>query len=188
VRRRTLKAEEEALWTAFVRDIAPLGRKQSALESARPAPAEPTGTPARAPIPKARRILIPQGKIPPPVRLVRAAPGVTVGLRLPGVDDTSWKALEGGKMRTQRTLDLHGHAAQAAFLRLQTFLQSCAADGVRCVEIITGLGSGEEGGVIRRELPLWLGRADLRPLVLAVVHPHAANRGAVRILLRRRKR
>jgi DNA-nicking Smr family endonuclease len=51
--------------------------------------------------------------------------------------------------------------------------------------VITGRGSGETGGVIRRELPLWLNLPQLRPLVLAVTHPHAANVGAVRLLLRR---
>ena len=53
------------------------------------------------------------------------------------------------------------------------------------VEVITGRGSGEQGGVIRRELPLWLNLPQLRPLVLAVTHPHAANVGSVRLLLRK---
>ena len=39
--------------------------------------------------------------------------------------------------------------------------------------------------MIRRELPLWLNLAELRPLVLAAAHPHAANTGSVRLLLRR---
>ena len=56
---------------------------------------------------------------------------------------------------------------------------------MRCVEVITGRGSGEAGGVIRREFPLWLNEAALRPLVLAASHPHPANQGAVRLLLRR---
>ena len=43
--------------------------------------------------------------------------------------------------------------------------------------MITGRGSGETGGVIRRELPLWLNLPALRPLVLAAAHPHAANPG-----------
>jgi DNA-nicking Smr family endonuclease len=62
---------------------------------------------------------------------------------------------------------------------------------VRCVEIVTGRGRRDgtpwtEGtGVIRREFPLWLNRPDIRPLVLGAAHPHAANPGAVRLLLRR---
>ena len=65
------------------------------------------------------------------------------------------------------------------------FLEQAHADHVRCVEVITGRGSGEAGGVIRRELPMWLNLPALRPLVLAATHPHAANPGSVRLLLRR---
>jgi DNA-nicking Smr family endonuclease len=53
------------------------------------------------------------------------------------------------------------------------------------VEIITGRGAGEQGGVIRRELPMWLNLPRLRPLVLATTHPHPQNPGSTRILLRR---
>jgi DNA-nicking Smr family endonuclease len=55
------------------------------------------------------------------------------------------------------------------------------------VEIITGRGTGEHGGVIRRELPHWLNLPSLRPLVLAASHPHERNTGSTRLLLRRKK-
>jgi DNA-nicking Smr family endonuclease len=41
--------------------------------------------------------------------------------------------------------------------------------------------------VLRRELPLWLNLPALRPLVLAASHPHPANPGSVKLLLRRPK-
>ncbi len=85
------------------------------------------------------------------------------------------------------SLDLHGRTAQAAFHALTGFLQRAHADRVRCVEVITGRGDGPGGGVIRRELPVWLNLASLRPLVLGAVHPHPANPGAVRLLLRRQR-
>ena len=44
-----------------------------------------------------------------------------------------------------------------------------------------------EGGVLRRELPHWLNAPDLRRILLAAAHPHAANTGAVHLMLRRRK-
>ena len=111
---------------------------------------------------------------------------VEIGSRQPGLDDTSWRTLSTGRLRPERTLDLHGRTAQAAFGALHGFLLRAQADRLRCVEIITGVGSGEAGGVLRRELPFWLSRHDLRHLVLAAVHPHAGNQGAVRVLLRRR--
>ncbi len=110
---------------------------------------------------------------------------VSVGEQPAGLDKSTWARLRTGKLAPSRTLDLHGRTAQHAFHALQNFLLRAHADRVRCVEIITGRGSGENGGVIRRELPLWLNLPQLRPLVLAVVHPHAANVGAVRLLLRK---
>ena len=89
-------------------------------------------------------------------------------------------------MRAQRRLDLHGRTAQHAFEALHAFLLRAQAEKLRCVEIITGAGSGPEGGILRRELPHWLTRPDLRHLVMAAVHPHARNVGSVRLLLRRR--
>jgi len=55
------------------------------------------------------------------------------------------------------------------------------------VAVITGRGSSPEGGVLRRELPHWLNAPDIRRMLLAAAHPHAANTGAVHLMLRRRK-
>jgi hypothetical protein len=112
---------------------------------------------------------------------------LVVGEQPAGVDNATWSRLRTGKLAPGRTLDLHGRTAQHAFHALQAFLHRAHADRVRCVEVITGRGSGEGGGVIRRELPLWLNLPLLRPMVLAATHPHAANVGSVRLLLRRPK-
>jgi DNA-nicking Smr family endonuclease len=90
-------------------------------------------------------------------------------------------------MRAERTLDMHGKTVQAAYHALEKFLHAAHADHIRCVEVITGRGSGETGGAIRRELPHWLSHPSLRPLVLAAAHPHARNDGSTRLLLRRGK-
>jgi Smr domain-containing protein len=84
-------------------------------------------------------------------------------------------------------LDLHGYTIQRAYHALAGFLRLAHADHVRCVEIVTGRGSSETGSTIRRELPLWLNLPEIRPLVLGAVHPHPANPGAVRLLLRRQR-
>ncbi len=110
---------------------------------------------------------------------------LAVGDNPGGVDRATWQRLRTGKLTPARTLDLHGRTAERAFHALTAFLRGAQADGLRCVEVITGRGTGEAGGVIRREFPHWLNRPDLRPLVLAASHPHPANPGSVRLLLRR---
>ena len=126
------------------------------------------------------------GALPAP-RARAALPALVTGLPPPGLDRASWSRFSGGKRQPARTLDLHGKTAQAAFHALDDFLLAAHADGLRVVEIITGRGTGEQGGVIRRELPHWLNLPRLRPLVLAAAHPHAHNAGSTRVLLRRRK-
>ena len=130
---------------------------------------------------------------PPPAMLPAAVPpdlpkpvvALVVGEAPAGLDTGTWTRFRTGRIAPSRTLDLHGRTAQRAFHALHAFLHTAHADRLRCVDVITGRGSGEAGGVIRRELPLWLNLPALRPLVLAASHPHAANPGAVRLLLRR---
>jgi DNA-nicking Smr family endonuclease len=110
---------------------------------------------------------------------------VSVGGQPGGLDSATWTRFRSGKLAPTRTLDLHGRTAQRAYHAVEAFLRTAHADGVRCVEVITGRGAGETGGVLRRELPLWLNLPGLRPIVLAATHPHPANPGSVRVLLRR---
>jgi DNA-nicking Smr family endonuclease len=109
---------------------------------------------------------------------------LAVGGPAAGLDSASWDRLRRGRMRPERVLDLHGRTAQAAFRDFERFIGAARAEGIRCVEIVTGRGAGE-GGVLRRELPLWINLPQMRGLILAATHPHRANVGAVVLLLRR---
>lgn len=197
--RRDLSADEESLWKAFARTILPMRGRQivssrkkmskaqsvAASLSAAPPPADSRD---EADLPKIIRVKEVLRSTAIPARPARIQDRLEINGRQPGLDTTSWNALASGKMKPQKRLDLHGHFAQDAFYKLHHFMHACSAQGIRCVEVITGLGSGQEGGVIRQELPQWLERGDLRPLILAVVHTHKKNKGAVRILLRARNR
>ena len=174
--RRALTEIDREAWASYARHVAALpGRTAPAL--------------AFAPVPASLQVSLttPAVTSPSPTRPVTAVTAVAVGQQPAGLDKASWNRLRTGKLLPERTLDLHGRTAQHAFHALQGFLLRAHADRVRCVEVITGRGSGENGGVIRRELPLWLNLPQLRPLVLGITHPHAANVGSVRLLLRRVK-
>ena len=162
---------DRAEWAHYARHVGPRpGRARPVV----PSSVRPRAAPrSRPPVPKA----------PSPPR--RAAEPVAIGSPPPGVDKATWQRFRTGKLVATRTLDLHGRTAQRAYHALEAFLRGAHGDRLRCVEVITGRGTGEEGGVLRRELPLWLNLAPLRPLILAAAHPHPANPGSVRLLLRR---
>ena len=186
-RRSRLSEADIAEWADYARHVRVLpGRAQPALTQ--PVLTQPVLTqPILAQVATALPLPTRAMPIVPAVRLEARVNlgGLSVGSHPPGVDNATWGRFRTGKMSASRTLDLHGRTAQRAFHSLVPFLRTAHADGVRCVEVITGRGSGETGGVLRRELPLWLNLPELRPLVLAAAHPHAANPGSVRILIRR---
>ena len=173
-RARALSAADRALWQAYVVSV-------EALPGRELPPPDAAITPAAAPAPQPvlmATIALPAVWQPPPIQ-VNVTPA--------GLDDKRWRALRRGKTKPERTLDLHGRRAQEAHDAVRGFLLDAFADGLRCVAVITGRGSSPEGGVLRRELPHWLNAPDLRRILLAAAHPHAANTGAVHLMLRRRK-
>jgi DNA-nicking Smr family endonuclease len=172
-RTRPLTEQDRAVWASFIRDVTALSGRES--------PAHP---PAAAAKPTVTR---PSENATPAPRPKPAPPALVTGLHPAGLDKSTWNRFRSGKLQAARTLDLHGKTAQSAFHALERFLVSAHTDQLRCVEIITGRGAGEHGGVIRRELPHWLNLPALRPLVLAASHPHAKNPGSTRVLLRRHK-
>jgi DNA-nicking Smr family endonuclease len=177
-RARALTEIDAAEWASFARKIRPLRGRQ---------PVVPVDAPAPDVVSK------PSARVMVVAAPVAVAPPLGVGGQPAGVDAATWQRFQRGKLGTTRKLDLHGMTAQHAFQALRGFLRAAQMDRLRCVEIVTGRGSGEGGGVLRRELPMWLNLPEIRPLVLAASHPHAANAmhahmanaGSVRLLLRR---
>jgi DNA-nicking Smr family endonuclease len=170
---RSLTETDRAIWASYAQLVAPL-----------PGVAKPDAPPP-PPVSVTAPTAVLHAPAPKP-SAHRAAP-LAIGDSPGGVDRSTWTRFRTGKLPAARTLDLHGRTAQRAHAALDQFLLSCAAEGVRCVEVITGRGSGEAGGVIRREFPFWLNQPHLRHLILGAAHPHAMNPGSVRLLLRRRR-
>jgi DNA-nicking Smr family endonuclease len=174
-RARGLSPADREAWANYARMIAPLNPSVSDVEKALPA----------APVASPRAAANRTESAPPPPAPRPATPALSVGGQPGGLDKASWQRLRSGKQVVERRLDLHGQTVQHAYIALVSFLRAAHAERLRCVEIITGRGAGETGGAIRRELPHWLNRPDIRPLILGAAHPHALNPGSVRLLLRR---
>jgi DNA-nicking Smr family endonuclease len=166
--RRALTDADRADWERFATPIRPLPDKPARPVSPPPADSAAPGV-RRAPGPAAASL----------------APRLAIADQPPGLDSATWQRFRTGKLPIARTLDLHGMTVQRAFHAMSAFLRTAHAEGLRCVEVVTGRGSAEGGGAIRREFPFWLNQPEIRPLVLAAVHPHPANPGSVRLLLRR---
>lgn len=162
-RAKGLSEADLAVWAAYTRGLQLLpGRKPLVI----------------APDP----VLLPPPQVQPPAmpKPRQGVPPVNVNLPPPGLDRASWQRFRAGTKRPARVLDLHGMTAAQAHAAVLQFVLGAYGARLRVVEIITG-----KGEVLHRELPLWLNSPQLRPAVLALAHPHAANTGSLRILLRR---
>ena len=179
-RKRALTESEATDWAGFASKIRPLDGRRPAVVP----PRDGNGT---------EREVLRRAEVRTPAA-ARAAP-LDVGIQPGGVDKSTWERFRRGQIGGVRKLDLRGMTARDAFAALRGFLCAAHADRVRCVEVVTGRGNGEGSGVLRRELPLWLNLPDVRPMILAAIHPHTsnamhthvANPGSVRLLLRKPK-
>lgn len=164
--------EDQSAWANYLRGVRTLPGR---------IPVEPPPLPiAPAPSPAV------EAEPPPRPRAPRKmATEVAIGAAPAGVDKSSWQRFRSGRMRVARRLDLHAMTADQAFSQLRAFIDEAHAAQLRVVEVITGRGRGPEGGVLKRELPAWLNRPEMREKILAAVHPHASNSGSVLVLLRR---
>lgn len=178
-RRRRLTAEERALWSTVTRSVVPLCRPPAESESAEaeaallaPAPRSEVAEPK--PTPKA-------SSVPPP-----APP-------LAPLDRRTRQRLVRAKATIDARIDLHGLKQNEAHAALRRFLRAAQADGARIVLVITGKGGRADGdpsgerGVLRRQVPLWLEGAELRPLVIGFepAHPGHGGAGALYVRIRR---
>jgi DNA-nicking Smr family endonuclease len=176
-----LPPDEAALWAKVLAEVAPLpGRVRATPPPQEAEPAAPPSRPASAPAPQSSR------SRPPP--------------DLAAIEARLARRLARGAAAIDARLDLHGLRQEAAHRRLTAFLAAAQHRGARLVLVITGKGgpaadparamAGDERGVLRRQVPLWLADPALRPLVLGFsqAHPSHGGAGALYVRLRRLRR
>jgi len=147
--RRLLPAEDRALWETYTKPIKPLRKKPVAARDEPKPVAAPSrkSSPPRATLPPVPQR--PAKPAPPPVPLL--AP---LGRRMKQRVARGREAIDG-------RLDLHGMTQSEAHGALLHFLQRASAGESRLVLVITG-----KSGVLRQQVPHWLGLPDLRAVVI----------------------
>ncbi len=113
------------------------------------------------------------------------------------MDQKAFGKLKRGKLKPEGRIDLHGMTLDRAHPALSRFILSAHKSGKRLVLVITGKGKQrDEGGpipvrhgVLRHQVPQWLGTAPLSSVVLQVSQAHVSHGGggAYYVYLRRQR-
>ena len=169
----SLPPEDAALWGRVARTVRPLGGARAGGEVS---PSRPrTDIRPRAP------------EAPRTSREARQAPPHAASL------DGGWdRRLRQGRVRPERTVDLHGLTQEGAYRRLVGAVQAAFDEGMRLLLVITGRPRGPDEaprGVISRQFPLWMEGPEIRPYVAAIrrAHQRHGGAGAVYVVLRRHR-
>lgn len=174
---RRLTDEERELWHRLSRSVRPLaGRRTSADGGSEAQTARPPAT--RGAPPRAPRT----APVRPPAE--KAQPG------LAPLEERTRRRLARGLDEVDDRIDLHGMRQERAFHALVAFLRKAQARGDRLVLVVTGKGrAGDaERGVLRQSVPAWLGRPDLRPLIVGWEEAGRRHGGAGALYVRVRRR
>jgi DNA-nicking Smr family endonuclease len=174
-RKRALTEEERALWESVAKQTKPLPKKPRANVDAAPmdTPAAKAAVAAKATAP-ARIPAAPRPE-PPPL-----AP---IGRR-------ERAQLSRGRKEIDARIDLHGMTQTRAHRALSGFLRRAHSEGLTFVLVITGkgrMGAESERGVLRRQVPQWLGLPEFRALVVGFEEAHIGHGGEGALYVRIRR-
>jgi len=192
--KRVLSEEERALWDSVARQTKPL-RKKSRLaktslakaSAAKPLAAKPPLAPSSSMQAVAKPAAAARPKPSPPP----AQPGKPAAPPLVAIGRRGRSRLSRGKDEIEARLDLHGMTQIRAHHALLGFLHRAHSSGMTFVLVITGkgkVGSAEqERGVLRRQVPHWLGMPEFRALVVGFEEAHIGHGGEGALYVRVRR-
>jgi DNA-nicking Smr family endonuclease len=177
-RRRMLTPDERVLWSLVTKTIAPLHDLAPLSHNDGAAPEAPALDPVvKSTGPGTIRTTpaLPQRTLAPP-------PLAPLGRRMR-------TRVARGKEAIDARLDLHGMTQAQAHSALLHFLRNAQTRGARLVLVITGKGARGEGerGVLRRQVPQWLGLPDFRGFIVGFEDAHIAHGGEGALYVRVRR-
>jgi DNA-nicking Smr family endonuclease len=188
--KRTLAAEEAALWKRVIATVTPLKSIKAKVAPVQtPLPAregQEVGASGKAasPLPDTREAKASRT----PLAASREGSANTL--------DASWdRRLSRGLVAPESSIDLHGHSLAAAYDRLDHGLDHAIRRGDRVLLLITGKPPRPESerpharGAIRAAVGDWLASSRHADRIAAVrtAHPRHGGSGALYIILRRPK-
>ena len=195
-KRRKLTADEAELWKKVTDKTEPL-RQLDTFDPTAFAPKPKEKKPAP------RKVVPLDGKSPPkpPARKVSfdLSPSLPEQLRSAPVqmDRKTFGRMQRGKLKPEARIDLHGLTLDRAHGALTKFILSSHGGGKRLVLVITGKGKERDDGgpipvrfgVLRHQVPQWLGQAPLKSIVMQVTPAHVSHGGggAYYVYLRRQR-
>ncbi|MBM3561897.1 MAG: DNA mismatch repair protein MutS [Alphaproteobacteria bacterium] len=169
---RRLSQAEAELWMTVTADVRP-----SRARSQKPAPSSAS---------------VEAGASPPSASIVHDRPPPPKPAPRPvDIDPRTFTKLKRGRLEVDAKLDLHGMRQAEAQRSLTAFLRRCQANGARVAIIVTGKGlTRDEGGVLRRVVPMWLEAPNLRDVVVGFGEAarHHGGEGALYVRIRRADR
>ncbi|MES2599182.1 MAG: Smr/MutS family protein [Pseudomonadota bacterium] len=178
-RKRALSREEAELWENVTKQAKPLRKRSRPAKSSPEIVEEVPVTANSAPSPK----------LPAAIRKIPSAPPVPPPLAPLGRRERS--KLSRGRKDIDARLDLHGMTQTKAHRMLLNFLHHAQADGMSFVLVITGkgrtVGPESERGVLRRQVPQWLGLAEFRSLIVGFEEAHIGHGGEGALYVRVRR-
>jgi DNA-nicking Smr family endonuclease len=175
---RRLTAEEEHLWSMVARTIKPLRH-------------------GRKPLPANHKAHSPDRARFPTNKPASERSGAATGTRLTpaprplSIAPREKQLLSRGRTEIDARIDLHGMTQAQAHASLLRFLHRARTTGAKFVLVITGKGTPNtpvgERGVLRRQVPLWLGLPEFRACVLGFDRAHIGHGGEGALYVRLRK-
>lgn len=172
---RRLTRDEHALWTGVTRSIAPL--RPHAVT------ADAGGEPDVIATPQLTISKKPDALTPVKSKAPAMPPLAPLERRMK-------QRLKRGRESIDARLDLHGHTQAEAYERLLRFLRGAQAKDAGVVLVITGKGVRGDGerGVLKRQVPMWLGQAEFRDYVVGFDDASVAHGGTGALYVRMRRK